>query len=71
MVLSAALAATMPASCVTGFLPAEGEGAITQVNGYPSTPAEKWMISIDGGAKEQAKRSTTIQVGDTIYLNYE
>jgi len=70
-VLTAAVAATTPASCVTGFLPASGEGAITQINGYPTTPAEKWNVSIDGGAEVKAKRSTTINVGDTIYLNAE
>lgn len=70
-VLNAAVAGTTPAECVTGFLPASGEGAITQVNGYPAAPAEKWNVSIDGGAKVQAKRSTPINVGDTIYLKYE
>jgi hypothetical protein len=70
-VLSAAVAGTTPASCVTGFLPGSGEGAITQVNGYPAAPAEKWNVSIDGGAPAQAKRSTQVKVGDTIYLKYE
>lgn len=71
VVLNAAVAATTPAECVTGFLPASGEGAITQVNGYPAAPAEKWNVSIDGGAEKQAKRNTQINVGDTIYLSYE
>ncbi len=70
-VLTAAVAGTTPASCVTGFLPASGEGAITQVNGFPASPAERWKVSIDGGASATAKRSTTIHVGDTIYLKYE
>jgi hypothetical protein len=70
-VLNAAVAGTTPAGCVSGFLPGSGEGAITQVNGYPTTPGEKWNVSIDGGTKVQAKRSTTINVGDTIYLSYE
>ena len=70
-VLNAAVAGTTPASCVTGFLPGSGEGAITQVNGFPATPAEKWNVVIDGGAKTQAKRNTQIHVGDTIYLKYE
>jgi hypothetical protein len=70
-VLTAAVAATTPSGCVTGFLPASGEGAITQVNGYPALPAEKWKVSIDGAAAVQAKRSTQIKVGDTIYLKYE
>ncbi len=70
-VLSAAVAATTPAECVTGFLPGSGEGAITQVNGYPAVPAERWKVSIDGAALAQARRSTLIHVGDTIYLKYE
>jgi hypothetical protein len=70
-VLNAAVAGTTPAACVTSFLPASGEGGITQVNGFPVSPAEKWNIVIDGGSKNQAKRSTTIHVGDTIYLRYE
>ncbi len=70
-VLNAAVAGTTPAACVTGFLPASGEGAITQVNGFPAVPAERWTVSIDGGGGETAKRSTPIHVGDTIYLNYE
>jgi hypothetical protein len=70
-VLDAAVKGTTPASCVTGYLPAGGEGGITQVNGFPTTPAENWNVSIDGGAEVQALRSTAIQVGDTIYLKYE
>jgi hypothetical protein len=70
-VLNAAVAGTTPASCVTGYLPASGEGAITQINGYPAVPAEKWNITIDGGTQKQAKRNTTVKVGDTIYLKYE
>lgn len=70
-VLDAAVAATTPAGCVTGFLPAAGEGAITQINGYPAAPAEEWNLSIDGGAEVEAKRSTQINVGDTLYLKYE
>lgn len=70
-VLDAAVKGTVPASCVTGYLPASGEGAITQINGFPVTPAEKWKVTIDGGTKNVAKRNTTIHVGDTIYLNYE
>lgn len=71
VVLNAAVAASTPAKCVTGFLPASGEGAITQVNGYPAAPAERWKVSIDGSALAQAKRNTPINVGDTIYLKYE
>ena len=70
-VLNAAVAGTTPAGCLTGFLPAGGEGAITQVNGYPAVPAEGWEISIDGGTLVPAERSTAIGVGDTLYLKYE
>ncbi|MET0558857.1 MAG: prenyltransferase/squalene oxidase repeat-containing protein [Solirubrobacterales bacterium] len=70
-VLSAAVAGTTPSGCVTGFLPASSEGAITQVNGYPAVPAERWKVSIDGGALATAKRGTAIHVGDTVYLKYE
>jgi hypothetical protein len=70
-VLDAAVKASAPAGCVSGYLPASGEGAITQVNGYPAVPAERWKVTIDGGTKASATRSTTIHVGDTIYLKYE
>jgi hypothetical protein len=70
-VLNAAVAATVPAGCVTGFLPSSGSGAITQVNGRPTAPAERWKVSIDGGAKVTATRATVIRVGDTIDLSYE
>jgi hypothetical protein len=70
-VLEAAVAATTPAGCVTGFLPSSGSGAITQVNGTPTVPAERWKVSIDGGAKVTATRATVIHVGDTIDLAYE
>jgi hypothetical protein len=71
VVLDAAVKATTPSECVSGYLPASGEGAITQVNGFPASPAENWNVTIDGGSKNQAKRNTTIHVGDTIYLKYE
>jgi hypothetical protein len=70
-VLNAAVAGTTPASCVTSFLPGSGEGAITQINGAPAVPAEKWNVSIDNGAEAVAKRSTVIHVGDTIYLRQQ
>lgn len=70
-VLNAAVAGTSPSGCVTGFLPASGETAITQVNGYPTTPAAEWNLSIDGGASTQAKRNTPINVGDTLYLKFK
>jgi hypothetical protein len=71
VVLDAGVKGTTPAGCVSGYLPGSGEGAITQINGFPAAPAEKWNVVIDGGTKAQAKRNTTIHVGDTIYLKYE
>jgi hypothetical protein len=66
-VLNAAVAATTPAGCVSSY---SGETAITQINGFPSKAEAKWNIVIDGGEKAQAKRSTTIHVGDAIYLKF-
>lgn len=71
VVLNAAVAGTTPASCVTSFLPGSGEGAITQINGAPAVPAEKWNVSIDNGTEAVAKRNTVIHVGDTIYLRQQ
>ena len=65
-VLNAAVAATTPAGCVTGFAPSSGTGAITQINGTTAT----WKVSIDGAAKVTAERSTVIRVGDTIDLSH-
>jgi hypothetical protein len=71
-VLDAAVAGgSKPSSCVTSYLPSTGTGAITQVNGGPSTPEARWKIGIDGGALATAERGTTIHVGDTIYLKFE
>jgi hypothetical protein len=69
-VLDAAVKATTPASCVTGYLPASGSGPITQINGFPVSPEEKWNVVIDGGEKKQAKRNTEIHLGDTVYLKF-
>ncbi len=69
-VLDTAVKGTTPASCVTGYLPSSGTGGITQINGFPASPEEKWNIVIDGGEKKQAKRNTTIHLGDTIYLKF-
>jgi hypothetical protein len=71
-VLDAAVAATTPAKCVTGFLPSSGTNvAITQINKYPEPAKAEWNIQIDGGEKKQAKRNTEIKLGDTIYLKYK
>jgi hypothetical protein len=67
-VLQAAESAAAPAGCVTGFTPATGSGAITSIDGAPSPPAADWKVSIDGGLEKQAKRNTTIEIGDTSYL---
>jgi hypothetical protein len=67
-VLEAAESASTPTGCVTSHQSEGGSKAITQINGYPSTPAPEWDISIDGGTETQAKTTTTIHLGDTIYL---
>ncbi len=67
-VLEAAEKASTPAACVTAFTPTTGKGAITSINGVPSTPAPDWEVSIDGGSEKPAKVTTAIQLGDTIYL---
>jgi len=70
-VLDTAVKGTTPASCVTGYLPGSGSGAITQINEFPKTPEERWYVSIDGGEEKQAKRNTEIRLGDTIYLHFK
>jgi hypothetical protein len=67
-VLKAAEAGSTPKECVTGHKSESATKAITQINGYPSTPAPEWDVSIDGGAEEQAKTGKVIHLGDTIYL---
>jgi hypothetical protein len=69
-VLKAAEAKSTPSSCVTSHASEASTKAITQINGYPSTPTPEWDISINGGAQEQAKTATVIHLGDTIYLDY-
>jgi hypothetical protein len=66
-VLKAAVAGTTPSGCLTSYA---GTSAITQVNSYPSPAAERWYLSIDGGAESKALLSATIHVGDTIYLRF-
>jgi hypothetical protein len=67
-VLDAAESASTPAGCVSDFAPSSGKGAITQIDGRPATSGESWQVSVDGGAAKQAKGSSAIHVGDTIYL---
>jgi hypothetical protein len=68
-VLTAAEASSSPAGCVSSFGPSTGKGSITQINGLPGSPgATAWQLSIDGGSPKQAKGSTAIHLGDTIYL---
>jgi hypothetical protein len=67
-VLEAAETASKPASCVTSFAAVKGKGAITQINGSPEPAEASWQVSIDGGAEKQAKATSAIHLGDTIYL---
>ena len=67
-VLKTAEAGSTPKECVISHKSESATKAITQINGYPSTPAPEWDVSIDGGAEEQAKTSKVIHLGDTIYL---
>jgi hypothetical protein len=67
-VLKTAEAGSTPKECVTGHKSEAGTKAITQINGYPSTPAPEWDVSIDGSTEEQVKTSKVIHLGDTIYL---
>jgi hypothetical protein len=68
-VLEAAETASSPAGCVTSFVAVKGKGAITQVNGAPQPAEARWQISIDGGAEKTAKATSSIALGDTIYLH--
>jgi len=70
-VLETAMTGSTPSGCVSGLQPTTGTGAITQVNGYPEPKVAAWNVSIDGATAIQAKRSTAIHVGDTIYLKFE
>jgi hypothetical protein len=67
-VLKTAEAGSTPKECVINHKTESATKAITQINGYPSTPAPEWDVSIDGGTEEQAKTSKVIHLGDTIYL---
>ncbi|HEY2217309.1 MAG TPA: hypothetical protein VGH21_07420 [Solirubrobacteraceae bacterium] len=66
-VLEAAESASTPSGCVSGFS-SSAKQAITQLDGAPSTPSASWLVSIDGSKQKQAKTSTAIHLGDTIYL---
>ncbi len=65
-VLEAAEAGSTPTECVTSH--ESSSKAITQINGSPSKAAPEWDVSIDGATETQAKTTTTIELGDTIYL---
>jgi hypothetical protein len=67
-VLKAAEAGSTPKECVTSHKSEAATKAITQINGFPSTPAPEWETSIDGAAEEQAKTNKVVHLGDTIYL---
>jgi hypothetical protein len=67
-VLKAAEVGSAPSGCVTGHASEGATKAITQINGAPATPAPEWEVSIDGAAEAQAKTTTAIHLGDTIYL---
>ena len=68
-VLEAAESSSSPAACVTSFTPLTGAGALTSINGLPSPAAARWKVSIDGGSEKPAKRNTSIEIGDTVYLH--
>jgi hypothetical protein len=67
-VLKAAEAGSTPKECVTSHKSESATKTITQINGFPSTSAPEWDVSIDGSGEEQAKTSKVIHLGDTIYL---
>jgi hypothetical protein len=67
-VLVAAEASSSPTGCVTSH--ASESGAITQINGFPSTPKALWDYSIDGGTEQQATLTTAIRLGSAIYLRF-
>jgi hypothetical protein len=69
-VLETAVAATTPSECVTSFGSEVATEAINQINGFPSAAKALWDIGIDGGTEAQAKLTTTIHLGDTIYLRF-
>jgi len=68
-VLKAAESSSSPTACVTSFTPLSGAGAITSINGLPSPAAARWKVSIDGSSEKPAKRNTSIEIGDTVYLH--
>jgi hypothetical protein len=66
--LEAAQTNATPSGCVTGFSPASGGGAITQINGSPSAPAPRWRVSFNGAGEVEAKRASRVLLGATISL---
>ncbi|MEV7211692.1 prenyltransferase/squalene oxidase repeat-containing protein [Kitasatospora cineracea] len=68
-VLDAAATAT-PSGCVTSVTPATGTGTVTAVNGTANAGANSWKVRLDNGTATAATRATTVNVGDTVALNY-
>ena len=54
-VLKAAEAGSTPTKCVTSHTSEASTKAITQINGYPSTPTPEWDISINGGTQNRRR----------------
>lgn len=67
-VLEAARSDAQPSGCVTSFTPASGSGAIKSVNGISASGSTKWMLSSDRSSARPAKRSTTVEIGETLDL---
>lgn len=67
-VLEAAESQATPVGCVTAFSPSSGKGAITSIDGQPTSPSATWELSIDDGPEKPAKATSAIHLGDTIYL---
>lgn len=67
-VLETAQRAATPAGCVTELGPASGTGPIVSVNGQTPPAGGSWRVSIDGGTEKEARRSTRVGLGATVYL---
>jgi hypothetical protein len=67
-VLTAAVSASTPASCVTGSSPSSG--TITTINGVSNAGGSTWKASVDNGTAAAANTATVVSLGDTISLKY-